>query len=530
MFQREFQYICVDEAQDTSKVQHEIIRLIAGKSNNIFMVGDEDQSIYGFRAAYPKALTNFKNDYPNPFILFMEQNYRSTEEIVNTASAFIERNRGRYKKNMCATRGHGDPVKRISVETKAKQYQFLLAVAKKPAEETAILYRDNDCIIPLVDLMLRSGVPFRALRVKGTFFTHRVIADICAFLKLALNPGDAASFMQIYYKCGYSFNKQTAEWSCSRAKREHISIADALVKQLDKWESLARKADDFKAFITELPKKNTATALSMIYSNGYGAYMRNNELDYGKYELLTILADAEPSIEKFLIRLGELHKIFSSGESIGNSGIILSTAHSSKGLEYDTVYLIDIYDGIFPSVDVSQINESSEAMEKYQEERRLFYVAMTRAKNKLAVLSIDNKSTSFVDEILPVEKPKSEPTFHFTTRPADVQPVRVSQEDFAAQQKRRQEEFARQMQQRKEAEEKAKAARRAAEEVSIQRGYEEVKDRFTQQEERIVDSCGRRWIKCEECGAIKQDQDFSSYGGLGRVNLGICSECSRKHR
>lgn len=530
MFHREFQYICVDEAQDTSKVQHEIIRLLAGKTNNIFMVGDEDQSIYGFRAAYPKALTNFKNDYPNPFILFMEQNYRSTEKIVNKASAFIENNRGRYKKHIYATRSHGEPVKRISVETRAKQYQFLIDTAKNTSVETTILYRDNDCIIPLVDLMLRSNIPFQALRVKGTFFTHRVVADICAFLKLALNPDDADSFMQIYYKCGYGFNKKTAEWTCTRSKREHISIADALVKQLDKWKSLARKADDFKEFITALSKQNTITALSMIYSNGYGAYMRKNNLDYGKYELLTILSVAESSIKNFIIRLGELHKIFSYGKSIGSSGIILSTAHSSKGLEYDTVYLMDIYDGVFPSVDMSQINESKETMEKYQEERRLFYVAMTRAKNKLAVLSINNKSTSFVDEILPIEKPKSEPIVPFTSDPIVVQSVRFSQENFAAQQKKCQEEFARQMQQQKEAKEKAKAARQAAEQASIHRGYEEIKDRFTQQEERIVDSCGRRWIKCEQCGEIKQEHDFSSYGGLGRVNLGICSECSRKNR
>lgn len=131
-FHHEFQYICVDEAQDLSKIQHEIIRLLVKNSNNIFMVGDEDQSIYGFRAAHPQALMDFKNYYPNPFILVMEKNYRSTEDIVSKAADFIKGHRiSSYNKRFCAARGHGHPVKCIHVETREEQYKYLLEIAKK---------------------------------------------------------------------------------------------------------------------------------------------------------------------------------------------------------------------------------------------------------------------------------------------------------------------------------------------------------------------------------------------------------------
>lgn len=134
--QQRYKYICVDEAQDTSRIQHEIIRLLAC-GNNLFMVGDEDQSIYGFRAAYPKALLNFRYDYPNPYILRMERNYRSTNQIVEKAQTFISQNKGRYEKNMTAARGDGEDVSLISVASREAQYMYLLNVAKTAKTETA---------------------------------------------------------------------------------------------------------------------------------------------------------------------------------------------------------------------------------------------------------------------------------------------------------------------------------------------------------------------------------------------------------
>ena len=520
-FQQQYQYICVDEAQDTSKLQHEIIRLLAQKNSNIFMVGDEDQSIYGFRAAYPKALTDFENDYPNSSVLYIERNYRSTFEIISTAAKFIEKNSGRYNKKIIPVRDNGESVKRIEVRNRAEQYRYLLNIAKNANKETAILYRDNDSAIPLMDLMLRNSIPFNKMKFKGLFFTNKVVADVTAFLKLAINPNDTESFMKIYYKCGLGFKKETAEWTCNRAKREGIPIYDALIKQLEKWDRLRNKAVDFKEFIISIASKSTEQALYTIYGR-YSIYMRKNNLDFGKFELLSILATSETSIRGFLSRLDELQSILSKEEVSQNGGVILSTVHSAKGLEYDSVYIMDVYDSLFPNVNLSEIKNSAEAMEKYQEERRLFYVAMTRAKNNLYVIAIENKNTSFLDEILPIEKPESK-----SVNSINIIPEKSS-EEIERENRFREKEFERVMKQRKIAEEKAKAERQVAQEASIRRGYEEVKNRFTQQSYQIIDSKGRRWIKCEICGKIKLSREFVSYGGANYINLGICYECSQK--
>ena len=223
--------------------------------------------------------------------------------------------------------------------------------------------------------------------------------------------------------------------------------------------------------------------------------------------------------------MDELQSILSKEEVSQNGGVILSTVHSAKGLEYDSVYIMDVYDTVFPGVNIDEIKKSTETMEKYQEERRLFYVAMTRAKNNLYVIAIENKNTSFVDEILPVKKPESQSVLAETRKSAHFKQLKNS-EEIERENRFREKEFERVMRQRKIAEEKAKAESQAAQEASIRRGYEEVKNRFTQQSYQIIDSKGRRWIKCEICGKIKLSREFVSYGGANHINLGICYECS----
>ena len=209
-FQEQYQYICVDEAQDTSKIQHEIIQLLASKRNNIFMVGDEDQSIYRFRAAYPRALLDFTDTYVNPYVMFLETNYRSTRQIVSAAQRFISRNINRHsEKHMQASRGDGKPIERITVRKKHEQYSAISDIAKKEYGQLAVLYRNNASAIPLMDLFLRENVPYIRLKDNGeNFFTSRVVQDIVFFLRFAVNLNDAEAFMQIYYKCGYGFNKK----------------------------------------------------------------------------------------------------------------------------------------------------------------------------------------------------------------------------------------------------------------------------------------------------------------------------------
>ena len=405
-FQERFRYICVDEAQDTAKIQHKIIQLLAKKNNNIFMVGDEDQSIYGFRAAYPQALTDFGKEYPRSRILYMEKNYRSTIDIIGKAATFISKNANRYNKQIIASKGPGKAVQLISVKDRAEQFGRLVEDLKEADRETAILYRDNDSSVPLVDLLLRNNVPFQMSRNKALFFTNKIVTDAQAFLRLALNPYDTDAFMQIYYKCGYYFSKKIAEAACQLVKKEKVTIFTALAEQTYNCPWLKEDVRNFKREIGKISKVNTTLALDQIF-NLYETYMDKNFLDYGKFELLEILALSEPSPANFLRRINWLHEFYTSSKQSEDSVIKLSTVHSAKGLEYDSVYLIDVYDEMFPAVNVSNPRMSKEDKDLYQEERRLFYVAMTRAKNTLSLINIRKKSSCFIDELFPENIPPS---------------------------------------------------------------------------------------------------------------------------
>ncbi|MCQ2406431.1 MAG: ATP-dependent helicase, partial [Oscillospiraceae bacterium] len=173
-----FSYICVDEAQDTSKIQHEIIRLLAGESGNIFMVGDEDQSIYGFRAAYPDALMSFEKDYKNAEVMYLEENYRSSEEIIALASRFVSKNLYRRSKKLVPTQGAGKPVRIIGTQNRQGQFRYLFEVGKSPAGETAILFRNNDSAIPLIDFYERNGIGYNTRACDGAFFSSGGVNDI----------------------------------------------------------------------------------------------------------------------------------------------------------------------------------------------------------------------------------------------------------------------------------------------------------------------------------------------------------------
>lgn len=402
-----YKYICVDEAQDTSKIQHEIIKILA-RGNNIFMVGDEDQSIYGFRAAYPKALLNFRYDYLNPYILRMERNYRSTTQIVDKAQAFISKNKGRYEKNMISERGDGDSVELEYVDSREAQYMRVLEIAKKSDIETAFLYRDNESAVVLVDLFLRNNIPFKLRKPEMNFFGNRVVKDIVAYLSIALNEYDIASFGQVCNKGILYLKSQQKDYAIKNCKYKRMSIYEALEGQMQYLkESQRDRADDFRSVMRKVANAKTAEAIYILLGEGYARYLRENHLDSGKVEILYILAKQEPDIKKFLARLTELEMLISQGfNSTAKNKVILSTIHSSKGLEYDSVYMVDVYDGRFPSSRPNVFSRSKDNADGEQEERRLFYVGITRAKNNLNLFQLKDKPSSFIDELFPEEKMK----------------------------------------------------------------------------------------------------------------------------
>ena len=404
LLQKAYPYICVDEAQDTSKIQHTIISLLAGKQGNLFMVGDEDQSIYGFRAAYPKALLDFSTDHPGARVLLMEENFRSTAQIVETADRFIQKNHFRHKKKMNASRRAGAEIRKISVSGRYAQYSYLAKAVSDCPKDTAVLYRDNESAVVLIDLLRRAGTPFRFQRTELTFFTSRIVTDIKSILRFALDPGDTESFLHIYYKLKLYLTKPKAVLACEVAAARKRPVLDAILEAVDVPQTVSRAVRDMRFSLKGLLKDSAVEALDRIRDEmGYGDYLRRNEISDNKLQILRMLAYKEASPQSFLARLEELEKGLASF-SDPKANLILSTVHSSKGLEYASVYLIDVKDGIFPDAVPKRWDTASQSeKEEYEEQRRLFYVAVTRAKDRLTVFDISQKS-SFIEELMPSGK------------------------------------------------------------------------------------------------------------------------------
>ena len=371
-----YRLICVDEAQDSSKIQHLIIQLLAGPEGSLFMVGDEDQSIYGFRAAYPKALADFARSRKNARVLLMEQNYRSTRQIVRAADSFIQQNSDRYPKHMTAVRGDGAEVKELAVNNRAGQYAYLLQAAKDCDRETAVLFRDNECALPLIDLLDRNRIPYRCRQMDISFFTSPVVRDITDIIRFALDQTDGQLFMNLYYKLNTRLSRQEAQDAVRRCP-ESMSVLEYLAED---FPLSGFKRKQCRALLTHMNNMLSENAGSAVYRivkyMGYGEYLKQREIGEGKAEILRILGNQEPSPARLLDRLEELSGMIRCHEN-SDSKFILSTIHSSKGLEYDRVFLMDVIDGILPS------QSAAEDRALMEEERRLFYVGMTRAKNEL---------------------------------------------------------------------------------------------------------------------------------------------------
>ena len=411
-FQDAFPYICVDEAQDTSKIQHAIIQLLARKTGNLFMVGDEDQSIYGFRAAYPDALMQFEQTYPKARVLLMEENYRSTPEILHLANGFIRKNTDRRPKTVRPTRVSGANVHLISAADRTAQYAWLLDMAAHCDGQTAVLYRNNDSALPLIDLMERQDLPFRCRQMDDTFFTHRLVADLLDIIAFANDRKNTEAFLRIYYKIGCGITKKAAEYACEACQHSGKTVLEELLT----FSPLSQYARDSAAglmdLLPQLLEETAARGLKRIWTElRYKDYVEQQQLDGNKFEILTLLAEREADLNTLVARLDYLRMLVSAPPEPSSEGLILSTVHSSKGLEYETVYLLDVLDGILPAVTEPK---GPEEERRYQEERRLFYVAMTRAKDHLYLFSCLDRSSAFIRELrreLPVEKTEEDDLF-----------------------------------------------------------------------------------------------------------------------
>lgn len=400
-FQNLYPYICVDEAQDTSKIQHAIIALLAAKSENLFMVGDEEQSIYGFRAAYPEALLDFEKDHPGARVLLMEENFRSNAKIVSAADKFIQKNTLRHEKHMKAAREAGADIRKISLKSRKAQYVYLMKIAQECSTETAVLYRDNECAIPLIDLLERKHIPYRMRNAELSFFTHRTVLDIQNIIRFAMNPKDTELFMQIYYRLKLFFRKEDALNYTNISKEKDIPVWDAILQYGNLEEYQQNHVRSLRRQMKKLLDMTGDKAVDQILVYmGYQDYLKKMGMNANKLEIVKMIGSREDSPEKLLERLKELERIIREKKEERECRFILSTMHASKGLEYDTVYLLDVVDGILPEKVLTSMNTASkEEIGAYEEERRLFYVGVTRAKNQLNIFAT-GKPSRFCNELL----------------------------------------------------------------------------------------------------------------------------------
>lgn len=398
-YRDKYRYICVDEAQDTSKVQHMIIALLSGEQGNLFMVGDEDQSIYGFRAAYPEALLHFEKEHPGAKVLVMNRNYRSSATIVEAADIFIQKNFSRHEKHMRATRDAQSDINFITLGKRESQYKYLLEVARDASSQTAVLYRDNESVLPLVDLCLRENVPYRIKSADMAFFSHRVVVDVVSMLRFCQCPYDPELFMKIYFKFQTFLRKPDAEAMCRIADERHIGILDA-AEYVDLGKRVLGNVRALRTHFRNMAGESSYKAIKRLdMYMGYGEYLSDNNMDVGKLFILECLAKNEPTIEGFIERLDVLRQTLTEEKPNFKSRFILSTIHSSKGLEYDTVYLMDVINGALPGKVINFKKATPKEKQDYEEERRIFYVGMTRAKDNLNILKYSDAPSIFVSEM-----------------------------------------------------------------------------------------------------------------------------------
>ena len=382
-FRERYPYVLVDEAQDTSKVQHEIIRMLAGDAPNLFMVGDEDQSIYGFRAAYPQALLDFEEQYKGASVLFLEESYRSTPQIVSSAGKFIASNKKRKKKQMVTSRESGADLNYIQLDSRYGQYAYMIKCLQDVKSHTAVLMRNNDSAIPLIYYLRKNGIPYQSRGMETTFFSHRVLRDIKDFIAFARDPADADIFMRIYYKTGLRIKKEHA---LNTVRNYDPDLDRGLFHTYLRLYGQKQSREKIRKLIDELNGLKKDYAWEAIGRIQY-KIRKVDDSEREKFFLLRILAEHGENVDHFMQKLDGLKQMIAECTYDSGAKVHVSTVHSAKGLEYSEVYIIDAVDGIMPAVDADDI----------EEERRIFYVAMTRAKDRLNIVCYKDQKMPFVN-------------------------------------------------------------------------------------------------------------------------------------
>ncbi|MBI2635767.1 UvrD-helicase domain-containing protein [Candidatus Peregrinibacteria bacterium] len=400
-YQETWRFLHVDEYQDTNHAQYLFISQLAQKYRNLCVIGDPDQSIYAFRGADVRNILEFEQEYPDALRIALEQNYRSTQVILDASNAVIKSNPRRPKKNMWTKRKGGPTVivhevrdERKEAEEAAKAAQFL----KKdgvPLNHQVVLYRTNAQSRLFEEACMRAGIPYRI--VGGTkFYTRREVKDVLAYLYVILNPADTISLLRILNVPARKIGEATLGHIQAFASQESLTLWDALIRANDIVElndGVKTRIEKFISIVKQLRTRSSALVVSELAAQlldavGLEKWLRD-DLDEGEerwqnvQELLTVMhkydqLDPQTSLTSFLEEVALISEV-DKLTSIRDDALTLMTLHLCKGLEFEHVMIAGCEEGIFPH------SSSMFDKEQLEEERRLMYVGMTRARTHLRI-------------------------------------------------------------------------------------------------------------------------------------------------
>ncbi len=411
-YQDLYQYILIDEYQDTNEAQYVLTKLLSEKNRKITCVGDDSQSIYSFRGANYKNILNFEKDYKDAKTILLEQNYRSTSNILDAANQVIKNNKQRKDKNLWTSRGSGEKIKYYRAYNERDEAAYVIRKIKELTnrsieyKDMAILYRTNAQSRVLEEEMLKENLPYRVIG-SFYFYSRKEIKDLIAYLRLIHNSRDNVSLLRVINTPKRGIGLKTIENLTIKADTEGISIYDAIT---------GGKELEFKNLIERLKEVSNNLTLTELIDKVLDALGMRQDLESEKTleaeirlenleEFKSITKSFEEregliSLEDFLLEISLISDVEEYKDDPNR--ISLMTVHSVKGLEFDHVFVVGMEEGIFPHM--NSLMESSEI----EEERRLCYVAITRAKDELHLVNARRRTLFGKEQINPVSRFLSE--------------------------------------------------------------------------------------------------------------------------
>lgn len=396
-YQSRFQYVHVDEYQDTNYAQYQLVRLITRESRNLCVVGDDDQSIYGWRGADIRNILDFEKDFPDATVIKLEQNYRSTANILDAANQIIAHNEGRKEKELWTEDGEGEKITLYAAADERDEAAWICQRIRQlqrggtPYGSIAILYRMHALSRVLEETLMRAGIPYHVYG--GTrFYDRREVRDVLAYLRLIQNPADDISLSRIINVPKRAIGDSTVEQLTQYARQNDMSLYAAVAAPPDTLASRARKSvNDFSSLIVSLLLAKETLPLSelvqkVIDDSGLIAQYQKeeNEENQARIENIREFMGAVTEFEQksedkslfaFLENVALVTEL--DNQDSAPSFVTMMTLHSAKGLEYDAVFMSGMEEGIFPSARAMQEDN------RVEEERRLCYVGVTRARKLL---------------------------------------------------------------------------------------------------------------------------------------------------